>query len=115
LFNIVEKAILHNKLSQKLTAMAVEREWLKPVTIRLVPGNVYLFWDYRSLHGNDSCHPPHKPRATALYHFGDPHRDSALGAWCSVPTSVMPGCIATACGPVAPVAVALRDVDGGAV
>jgi len=78
LANVVEKAVLHNRLSQKLTAFAVQRQLLKPMTIKLVPGNVYLFWGYCSLHANDWC-APHRLRATALYHFGDPHRDSALG------------------------------------
>ncbi|WP_150304684.1 hypothetical protein [Pseudomonas saliphila] len=75
--NIMEKAILHNTLSQKLTAMAVKRGVLKPITIKLVPGNLYLFWGYRSLHSNDQCNPEHL-RATGLYHFGNPHRDSSL-------------------------------------
>ena len=39
------------------------------------PGNVYLFWGYRSLHANlpvDSLYT----RATLLYHFGDVHPKS---------------------------------------
>ena len=75
--NIIEKAIMHNTMSQKLTAFAVKRGWLKPITIKLVPGNLYLFWGYRSLHSNDQCDPENL-RATGLYHFGNPHRESSL-------------------------------------
>ena len=75
--NVIEKAILHNRFSRRLTALAVARGWLKPIRIKLVPGNAYLFWGYRSLHANEPC-DPRKLRATALYHFGNPHRDSSL-------------------------------------
>ncbi len=75
--NVIEKALLHNTVSQKLTSWLVGRGWLKPVRIKLQPGNVYLFWGYRSLHANDPCDPS-MLRATALYHYGNPHRDSWL-------------------------------------
>lgn len=75
--NVIEKAILHNTVSQKLTSWLVGKGWLKPVRIKLKPGNVYLFWGYRSLHANDPCDPS-MLRATALYHYGNPHRHSRL-------------------------------------
>lgn len=75
--NVIEKAVLHNTLSQKLVAFAVRRGWLKPIRLKLVPGNLYLFSGYRSLHANDVCDPK-LLRATALFHFGNPHHDSLL-------------------------------------
>ena len=39
------------------------------------PGNVYLFWGYRSLHANLPVDPSYT-RATLLYHFGDVHPKS---------------------------------------
>lgn len=75
--NVVEKAVMHNTLSQKLVALGVRRGWLKPIRLKLVPGNLYLFSGYRSLHANDECDPA-RLRATALFHFGNPHHDSAL-------------------------------------
>lgn len=75
--NVVEKAVLHNTASQKLTSWLVRQGWLKPVRAKLVPGNMYLFWGYRSLHANDPCDPS-MLRATALYHFGNPHREQWL-------------------------------------
>ena len=75
--NVIEKAVLHNTASQKLVAFAVRRGWLKPIRLKLVPGNLYLFSGYRSLHANDVCDPA-MLRATALFHFGNPHHDSVL-------------------------------------
>jgi hypothetical protein len=43
----------------------------------MVPGNLYLFWGYRSVHANQACDPD-KIRATALFHFGDPRTNSRL-------------------------------------
>lgn len=77
LVNLIEKAVIHNSLSQKLVALAVKRGWLRPIRLKLIPGNLYLFWGYRSLHANDECHPD-LLRATALLHFGNPHHDSWL-------------------------------------
>lgn len=75
LFNIVEKAVLQNKLTRRLMSWGIKRGWLKPTTLRIVPGNVYLFWGYRSLHANEPCSPQFC-RATALMHYGDPHAGS---------------------------------------
>lgn len=75
--NVIEKALMHNTASQKLIALAVRRGWLRPIRLKLIPGNLYLFWGYRSLHANDQCDPD-MLRATALFHFGNPHHDSLL-------------------------------------
>ncbi len=75
--NVIEKAILHNTVSQKLVALAVRRGWLKPIRLKLVPGNLYLFSGYRSLHANDECDPA-MLRATILLHFGNPHHESLM-------------------------------------
>ena len=77
LCNVIEKAVLHNTFSQKMVALAVRRGWLQPIRLKLEPGNLYLFWGYRSLHANDECDPA-LLRATALLHFGNPHHDSWL-------------------------------------
>jgi hypothetical protein len=41
------------------------------------PGDLYFFWGYQSLHGNEPCYAS-SVRATALFHFADPHENSAL-------------------------------------
>lgn len=75
LFNVIEKALLQNKVTRAWIIKGMQRKWLKPLVLRLEPGNVYFFWGYRSLHANQPCGPDVK-RATALFHFGDPHTGS---------------------------------------
>lgn len=75
LFNVIEKALLQNKLTRGWIIRGMQRNWLKPYVLRLEPGNVYFFWGYRTLHANKVCSPGLK-RATALFHFGDPHTGS---------------------------------------
>lgn len=75
LFNALEKAVFQNTLSRRLITWLIDKRWLKPVTLPVVPGNVYFFWGYRSLHANQPCHPQFR-RATALFHYGDPHAGS---------------------------------------
>jgi hypothetical protein len=71
-FNIIEKAVMQNTLTQKMVTFAVKRGWLKPVTIKILPGNAYFFWGYRSLHANEPCDPK-LLRSTVLLHYGEPH------------------------------------------
>ncbi|KTC41944.1 hypothetical protein AO269_07960 [Pseudomonas putida] len=75
LFNAVEKVLYQNPLCRRLMGWCIERGWLKPLLLRMKPGNVYFFWGYRSLHANQPCDPAHR-RATALFHYGDPHAGS---------------------------------------
>jgi hypothetical protein len=75
LLNVIEKALIQNRLTRKLMSFAIQRGWLKPKTIPLQPGDIYLFWGYRSLHANKPCSAGIK-RATAIFHFGDPHAGS---------------------------------------
>ena len=77
LVNLLEKALLQNRLSRGLLVRAIARGWVKPVRLILRPGNLYLFWGYRTLHANEPCSPTHR-RATALFHYGDPHAGSPL-------------------------------------
>lgn len=75
IFNAIEKALVQNALTRKLIVMAIERGWIKPVTLTLKPGDIYVFWGYRTLHANKPC-GPQITRATAIFHFGDPHAGS---------------------------------------
>jgi hypothetical protein len=76
-FNLLDKIILDNPPTQFLLRSAFRSRLLKLKQILLVPGNLYLFWGYRTLHANEACDQD-KIRATALFHFGDPHADSGL-------------------------------------
>ncbi|WP_122317558.1 hypothetical protein [Pseudomonas cichorii] len=73
--NVIEKALLQNRFSRWMTCIAIKRGWITPKVLKLEPGNIYLFWGYRSLHANQPCSPGLK-RATAILHFGDPHSGS---------------------------------------
>jgi hypothetical protein len=77
LFNLLDKIILDNPATQFLLHHAFRSGLLKLKQIPMVPGNLYFFWGYRSVHANEACDPD-KIRATALFHFGDPHADSGL-------------------------------------
>ncbi len=75
LLNVLEKALLQNALSRKLISAAIRHRLLRPQRLQLVPGNLYLFWGYRTLHANEPCDPASR-RATAIFHYGDPHAGS---------------------------------------
>jgi hypothetical protein len=77
LVNVAEKALTQNPVSRRLLASDLQRSLHRPKRLELVPRNMYLFWGYRTFHGNDRCDPD-QLRATALFHFGDPHRSSPL-------------------------------------
>ena len=76
LLNAVDKVLLDNPLSQRLLRASVRRQVLKPVRIHMQPGNLYFFWGYRSIHTNEPCDPD-KVRATALFHYANPHQKAS--------------------------------------
>lgn len=76
LFNLADKAILDNALTQRLLRRrASGGKGMKHVS--MVPGGLYLFWGYRSIHTNEPIDEG-AVRATALFHYADPHADSYL-------------------------------------
>jgi hypothetical protein len=70
-----EKAILKTPLMQKIVKQGVLSGVLKPLKLRMVPGDLYLFWGYRCFHANAPCDPD-KLRATALFQYGEWHDKS---------------------------------------
>jgi hypothetical protein len=77
LLNILDKLVIDNRLTQFLLKRLFLSGLLKLRRVEMVPGNLYMFWGYRSLHTNEPC-DPENIRSTALYHFGDPHSASRL-------------------------------------
>jgi hypothetical protein len=77
LVNLVEKILLQNRFARKIARAPLTQRLLKAKTLRMEPGDLYLFWGYQSLHGNEPCFPT-STRATALFHFADPHADSVV-------------------------------------
>lgn len=73
--NLVDKLLLDNKLSQIFLGRMARHKPESFSRIKPIPGNLYLFWGYRSIHANEACDPA-KVRSTALYHFADPHAHS---------------------------------------
>ncbi|MBB4168777.1 hypothetical protein [Rhizobium sp. BK538] len=76
--NLVDK-IMVDKIRQKSLRTRALNDPASFTRIKMVPGNLYLFWGYRSIHANEPCDPD-TVRATALYHYFDPHADSRLKA-----------------------------------
>jgi hypothetical protein len=77
LANAVDKVLLDNPITQRVLRSRVQSNYLKPMRIKMKPGNLYFFWGYRSIHTNEPCDPD-KIRATALFHYMNPHKKSAL-------------------------------------
>ncbi|CAM3380650.1 hypothetical protein BZK31_13190 [Pseudomonas floridensis] len=75
--NVIEKSLLQNRLTRWVMRTAIKHQWLSPKILKLQPGDIYLFWGYRTLHANQACSPGLK-RATAIFHFGDPHSGSRV-------------------------------------
>lgn len=76
LMNIADKFIVQNPLYPKRMERKSKRAHEK-YSVALKPGNVYLFWGYRTYHGNGPC-AANTLRATLLVHYGDPHHGSPL-------------------------------------
>lgn len=74
--NLLEKALVQNRVSQRLIALAIRAGLLRPMKVPLVPGNLYFFWGYRSLHANEPCNPS-ALRSTVLFHYDNPHRPNS--------------------------------------
>lgn len=75
--NLLDKLIVDNPLTQICLRLLHKSNLLRLTRIELVPGNLYIFWGYRTLHANEAC-DIENIRSTALFHFGDPHGNSRL-------------------------------------
>jgi hypothetical protein len=78
--NLLDKLLLDNPLTQWVLRGMAKSTPDRFLRISMVPGNLYFFWGYRSIHTNAPC-DPEKIRATALFHYADPHRESRLREW----------------------------------
>jgi hypothetical protein len=75
--NLIDKLLIDNPLTQFLLKRLAQAQSPRLVRLQMKPGNLYLFWGYRSIHTNEPCDPD-KIRATALFHYVDPHSGSRL-------------------------------------
>lgn len=74
--NVFDKILLDNKLTQFALRQLTAMNRLPLTRIKMIPGNLYFFWGYRSIHTNEACDPD-KVRATALFHHANPHAGSS--------------------------------------
>ncbi len=77
--NLIDKVLLDNKGTQAVMRLLHRAKLLPTVRIKMVPGNAYFFWGYRKVHANEACDPD-QVRATAIYHYGNPHAGSNFKA-----------------------------------
>jgi hypothetical protein len=74
LANIIDKIVGQSQFYRTHILRRLDRtDYLQRVDMEV--GNLYLFWGYRSLHGNMPCESG-ALRATLLLHFGRPHGSS---------------------------------------
>ena len=74
LANIIDKVVVQSQFYRRHILRRIDRtDYLQRVDMEV--GNLYLFWGYRSLHGNMPCESG-ALRATLLLHFGRPHGSS---------------------------------------
>ncbi|MGY3442703.1 MULTISPECIES: hypothetical protein [unclassified Bradyrhizobium] len=74
--NIVEKAITQSNWYRNRVTRALAEGDLPNIKY-LKPGNLYLFWGYRTYHANFPV-ASDAVRATMLLHYGDPHPGSLI-------------------------------------
>jgi hypothetical protein len=75
--SFLDKLLLENWVSQHWLRRKLRRSEGGFLRLRPSPGSLYLFCGYGTLHGNEECDID-QIRATALFHFGDPHLESPL-------------------------------------
>jgi hypothetical protein len=75
--NLIDKVLLDNRLTQWLLRGLARLRPERFVRIAMTPGDLYFFWGYRSIHTNAPCDAD-RIRATALFHYADPHQGSSL-------------------------------------
>lgn len=77
LSNVIDKVFLDNAVTQWALRKLTKIGLVRLTRIKMVPGNAYFFWGYRSVHTNEPCDPD-QIRATALFHYVNPHAGASL-------------------------------------
>ncbi|MDY0885154.1 hypothetical protein ACFPL7_12285 [Dongia soli] len=75
--SLIDKAILASAVRQRGLKRLYETHDERLVRVKMVPGNLYFFWGYKSAHTNEECDVD-ALRCTALFHYVDPHAGSVL-------------------------------------
>ncbi len=69
--NLFWKAWYQNPVARKVMSKRAASGKYASYTVKLVPGSLYFFWGFRTLHANFSCEA-NRVRATTLFFFGNP-------------------------------------------
>ena len=75
--SLIDKAILASPIRQGFLKRLYETHDARLVRVKMVPGNLYFFWGYKSAHTNEACNIS-ALRCTALFHYVDPHAASVV-------------------------------------
>jgi hypothetical protein len=75
--NILYKLSFQNKIAHKLATKDWIKKLFKAKTLKVKPGNAYIFYGFRSYHGNIPVDNS-LVRATALFHYNDPFSENKL-------------------------------------
>jgi len=75
--NLIDKLLIDNRWSQRRLAKRHAKHADAFTQIRMRPGDMYLFWGYRSLHTNLPA-DPNSIRATAVFHYQNVHGYSSI-------------------------------------
>lgn len=75
--NVLDKLLVDNRFTQRWLARTYQKKPTRFTQIQMLPGNMYLFWGYRSLHTNLPADPS-GVRATAVFHYDNLHGTSSL-------------------------------------
>ncbi|EIK97057.1 hypothetical protein PMM47T1_07946 [Pseudomonas sp. M47T1] len=75
--NLIDKLKVDNRWSQRHLIKAYQQGSNRFTQVAMEPGNMYLFWGYRSLHTNLPADPG-GIRATAVFHYDNLHGASSL-------------------------------------
>jgi len=75
--NLIDKILVDNRFTHKLYERRAYEPGTKVPPLSVLPGNIYFFWGYSTLHTNEPC-APNQLRVMSILHYGDPHKDSTL-------------------------------------
>lgn len=75
--NLLDKLKIDNRWSQRHLIKSYQKGSKRFTQVTMEPGNMYLFWGYRSLHTNLPA-DPNGIRATAVFHYDNLHGASSL-------------------------------------
>ena len=75
--NVIQKLFFQNFFLSKLLNTNLFKKLLKAKILKLEPGNAYIFFGFRTLHGNQEINN-HDLRATLLVHFYDVFEESKI-------------------------------------